>query len=168
MRWFRRTPCVRQVASRLEKDIGGDELERGAAAARRQRIETARPPSFGKSDRAARRPGRWAGAIAGAVAQGGARAGEQGRPPGRWAGRRRGVGGGGCADTVGGVALKWVGGEKRVRARERIIRVVACFRASEAIARAIVRDGNIRREIAQNAAQCYIFTVYVKMAPLLE
>jgi hypothetical protein len=77
---------VRQVASRLEEDIGGDKLERGAAAARRQRIETARPPSFGKSDRAARRPRRWAGAVAGAVrgpaSGGGRRSGERGADEG--------------------------------------------------------------------------------------
>jgi hypothetical protein len=77
---------VCQVASRLEEDIGGDELERGAMAARRQRIETARPPSFGKSDRTARRPGRWAGAVAGVVcgpaSGGGRRGGEQGADEG--------------------------------------------------------------------------------------
>jgi hypothetical protein len=77
---------VRQVASRLEEDIGGDELERGATAARRQRIKTARLPSFGKSDRAARRSGRWAGAVAGALrgpaSEGGRRGGERGADEG--------------------------------------------------------------------------------------
>jgi hypothetical protein len=41
---------VRQIRSRLEEDIGADEGEGGAAAARLQRIERARPPIFGKSD----------------------------------------------------------------------------------------------------------------------
>jgi hypothetical protein len=59
-------------------------------------------------------------------------------------------------------------GKKRVRAREGIVRAVACSRASEAIARVVVRAGNIRREIAQNAAPRYIFTARVKKTPLLE
>jgi hypothetical protein len=41
---------VRQICSRLEEDIGADEGERGAAAARLQRIKRVRPPIFGKSD----------------------------------------------------------------------------------------------------------------------
>jgi hypothetical protein len=55
-----------------------------------------------------------------------------------------------------------------VRAREGIVRAVACSRASEAIARAVVGAGNIRREIAQNAAPRYIFAARVKMASLLD
>jgi hypothetical protein len=39
---------------------------------------------------------------------------------------------------------------------------------SEAIAHAVVGAGNIRHEIAQNAAPRYIFAARVKMAPLLE
>jgi hypothetical protein len=77
---------VHQVASRLEEYIGGDKLERGAAAACRQRIETARPPSFRKSNHSARRPGRWAGAVAGAVrgleSGGGRRGSERGTDEG--------------------------------------------------------------------------------------
>jgi hypothetical protein len=55
-----------------------------------------------------------------------------------------------------------------VRAGEGIVQAVACSRASEAIARAVVRAGNIRREIAQNAVPPYIFTARVKKTPLLE
>jgi hypothetical protein len=55
-----------------------------------------------------------------------------------------------------------------VRAREGIVRAVACSRASEVIARAVVGVGNIRYKIAKNAALCYIFAARVKMAPMLE
>jgi hypothetical protein len=38
-RTFRRTLCVRQVASRLDEDMAADEVERGAAGARRALVE---------------------------------------------------------------------------------------------------------------------------------